>query len=198
MYEMKDLAVKDLIALTLKESTATELLAKFPSARELSEATTEELIKVKGLGQSKARQILAGIELGKRLYATPPTELVYIRCPQDVFDLLKDMQLLDREHFKCINLSTKNCILEIDTVSIGSLNSSPVHPRELFKMPIKRSAAAIIIAHNHPSGDPSPSKEDLEVTKRLVDAGKLLGIELFDHIIIGNHKYVSLKEKGVI
>jgi DNA repair protein RadC len=111
---------------------------------------------------------------------------------------LSDMQFLDREHFKSITLNTKNIVLAIDTVSIGNLNSSPVHPRELFKLPIKRSGAAVIVSHNHPSGDPTPSKEDIEVTKRLAEAGKLLGIDIYDHIIIGSQKYVSLKEQGII
>ena len=106
--------------------------------------------------------------------------------------------LLDREYFKAVNLNVKNMVLAVDTISMGSLTSSIVHPRELFKAAIKRSAFSLVLVHNHPSGLPDPSTEDIEVTKRLVDAGKLLGIEVLDHVIIGHNPYVSLKERGVI
>jgi DNA repair protein RadC len=115
-------------------------MARFPTIRELSEATPEELTKVKGLGQVKTKKLMAALELGERLYTAPVNSYGPINSPQDVFNLLADMQLLDREYFKAINLNTKNHILAVDTISIGSLNSSVVHPRELFKMAIKRSA----------------------------------------------------------
>jgi len=196
MYE--SLSIEDLLKLTVHEDAATELSAKFSTAREIADATYEELSKVKGLGQIRAKQLLAAIALGKRLYTTPPNEPYFINSPRDIFNLCEDMSLLDREHFRIINLNTKNMVLAVDTCSIGTLNSSLVHPREVFKAPLRRSSAAIIALHNHPSGDPTPSKEDLEITKRLVDAGKLLGIPLLDHIIIGAQKYVSLKERGIM
>lgn len=194
----RDVPLKDLLSLTVHEATATELLAKFPTIKEIAEAAPEELAQVKGIGHTRANALLAAIELGKRLYTTPAAEKPIINSPQDVFNLLSDMQFLDREYFKAINLNTKNMILAIDTISIGSLNSSLVHPRELFKAAIKRSANSLILAHNHPSGIPDPSREDLEVTRRLLEAGKLLGIEVVDHVLIGAHRYVSLKERELI
>jgi DNA repair protein RadC len=199
MYELSQLPLKQLLSLTVRENTASELLSQFPTLKDLAEATTEELSNVKGQGQNRARQLLAAMELGRRLYTLPADKPQIIRCPQDVFDILgPDMQLLDREHFRVINLSTKNAILSVDTVSIGGLSTTVVHPRETYKGAVRRSSAAILAVHNHPSGDPTPSKEDIEVTKRLAEAGKLLSIELFDHVIIGHGKYVSLKEKGIL
>ncbi|MDR3541885.1 MAG: DNA repair protein RadC [Desulfosporosinus sp.] len=192
-----NLPLQDLLALTVRESS-TDLLKKFPSITELAEATEEELIKVKGLGKSKAMKILVALELGRRMYTASAKDIVSINSPQDVYDLLIDMTLLDREYFKAIFLNTKNHVIAVETISIGTLNSSLVHPREVFKGAIKRSACSVIPVHNHPSGDPTPSTEDLEITKRLVDAGKLLGILVVDHVIIGSQRYISLKERGVM
>lgn len=198
MYEFSNLSTEQLLKLTVNETAANEILNNFPSAKDLSLATPEELQTIKGLGPIKAKQLLAALALGKKAYATPKEEQAIIRSPKDVFDLLgAEMQLLDREHFKVINLNTKNKILYIDTTSIGSLSSSIVHPREVFKLPIKKSAATIILVHNHPSGDSTPSKEDLEVSKRLFEVGKIIGIEVLDHIIIGD-TYCSLKERGLL
>lgn len=193
-----ELPLRDLLTLTVNEDTATELLTKFPSIHELAEAAPEELAQIKGLGKVKAKRLLSAIELGKRVYTTPATEKTIIYSPEDVFNLLSDMQFLDREHFRAISLNTKNRVLAVDTISIGTLNSSLVHPREVFKSAIKRSGNSLLLCHNHPSGDPTPSKEDLEVTQRLVDAGKLLNVPILDHVIIGHQKYVSLKERGII
>ena len=110
---------------------------------------------------------------------------------------MNEMRYLDREHFRAILLNTKNHVLRVETIGIGTLNSTAVHPREVFKLAVKYSAAAIILVHNHPSGDPTLSRDDLEVTKRLVEVGKVLGIDILDHIIIGDGKFVSLKEKGL-
>jgi DNA repair protein RadC len=193
------LNIKDLLSLTVNETTATGLLARFSTITELAEATEEELMKIKGLGHSRAIKILTAIELGRRMYVAPAKDIKRINSPQDVYDLLIDMQLLDRECFKVLNLSTKNQVIAIDTISIGTLDSTLVHPREVFKMAIKRSSFSILVAHCHPSsGDPTPSSEDIEITKRLVDAGKLLGIPVTDHVIIGSQRYVSLKERGVM
>jgi DNA repair protein RadC len=111
---------------------------------------------------------------------------------------MEEMCYLDREQFRVLLLNTKNQVLAVETVSVGTLNSSLVHPREVFKQAVVKSAAAVILVHNHPSGDPGPSSEDLEITRRLHDAGKLIGIEVLDHIIIGDHIYFSVKEKGII
>lgn len=192
-----------LLRIGTKEDNVLELAAKIltqvGNVKGLVNHSIDDLKNIKGIGLAKAAQIKAAIELGKRISSTSNEERPIIRSPQDVERLLmEEMRHLDREYFKAISLNTKNNVLAIETVSVGSLSSSIVHPRELFKNPIKRSAAAIILVHNHPSGDPSPSKEDLDVTRRLAEVGKLLGIEVLDHIIIGDNKYISLKEKGVI
>lgn len=192
-----------LLRIGTKEENVLELAAKIltqvGNIKGLASYSIEDLKNIKGIGLAKAAQIKAAVEIGKRISSAPNEERPIIRSPQDVERLLmEEMRHLDREYFKAISLNTKNNVLAIETVSVGSLSSSIIHPRELFKNPIKRSAAALILVHNHPSGDPSPSKEDLDVTKRLVEVGKLLGIEVLDHIIIGDNKYISLKEKGVI
>jgi DNA repair protein RadC len=120
-----------------------------------------------------------------------------IRSPQDVSRMvMEDMRFLQQEHFVCIFLNTKNGVIGRETLSVGSLNATIVHPRELYRAAIKRSAASIICVHNHPSGDPTPSSEDIQLTQRLVEAGQILGIDLLDHMIIGDRKFVSMKELG--
>jgi len=163
----------------------------------LAEATVEQLSSIRGVGPAKAAQIKAAVELGKRMASTTQWERPVIKSPKDVANLLlEDMRYLDREHFKAVLLNSKNHVLAVDLVSIGSLNASLVHPRELFKRAIVKSAAGIILVHNHPSGDPQPSEEDKLVTHRIVEAGEIIGIDVLDHIIIGDGKFVSLREKG--
>lgn len=198
------LSAAELLAIILRigtrEESALELshriLGEPQGLRFLAEVSLEDLCRIKGIGLAKATQIKAAVELGKRLACLGPGIRPLIRSPQEVGTLvMEDMCYLDREHFRVILLNTKNQVLSVETVSIGSLNSSLVHPREVFKQAILRSAAAVILVHNHPSGDPSPSKEDIEITRRLEDAGRLIGIEVLDHIIIGDHIFTSLKEK---
>jgi DNA repair protein RadC len=163
------------------------------------DSSVEELSKIKGIGTAKAVQIKAAVELGRRISSYNRGQQVTITSPLDVKDLLmEEMRFLEKEHFKTILLNIKNHVISIEDISIGSLNSSIVHPREVFKPAIRRSSASIILVHNHPSGDPTPSREDIEVTTRLVDAGKILGIGVLDHIIIGNNSILSLKEKGLM
>jgi DNA repair protein RadC len=163
----------------------------------LAEASVEELISIRGIGPAKTAQIKAAIELGKRLASTTRWERPAIKSPLDVFHLMgEDMRYLDRENFNAILLNTKNYVLGIDTISVGSLNASLVHPRELFKRAILKSAAAIILVHNHPSGDPQPSEEDKQVTRKMVEAGGIIGIDVLDHIIIGDGRFASLREQG--
>ncbi|NLC38684.1 MAG: DNA repair protein RadC, partial [Clostridia bacterium] len=151
---------------------ANRLLAQAGGLRFLVETSIEELSKIKGIGLAKASQIKAAVELGRRIALDPGEMRPVIRSPEDVASLLMEkMRFLDREHFQVLTLNTKNQVLGIKTAFIGSLNSSIVHPREIFKEAIKRSAAALILVHNHPSGDPSPSPEDLDVTRRLQEAG---------------------------
>lgn len=160
-------------------------------------APLEEIAAVPGIGEAKAARIKAALELAQRLSTTRAVRPL-IRRPEDAAELcMASMRHLDREHFRVLLLDTKHRVLGDEQVSIGHLNASLVHPRELFKGAIRRSAAAVILVHNHPSGDPTPSSEDLDVTGRLAAAGKILGIEVLDHIIIGDNQYASFKERGL-
>lgn len=162
----------------------------------LTQVSPEELKLKKGMGLAKVAQVKAAVEIGRRLSRQKMGFKPTIYAPVDAASLLMgEMSYFDREHFKVINLNTKNQVIMIDEVSVGSLNASLVHPREVFKQPIKRSAASLILAHNHPSGDTRPSKEDVVLTERLCEVGKLLGIEILDHLIIGKNSYLSMKEK---
>lgn len=197
----------DLLAIMLRTGTAkasamelaAAILSRFKDLRALSQATIEELSEIKGIGPVKAVQVKAALELGRRLASLPAEERPIIRCPEDVCSLLmEDLRNLDREYFLALLLNTKNQVLAKETISIGTLNASMVHPRELFKVAIRRSAAAVILVHNHPSGDPTPSREDITLTKRLQEAGEIIGIDVLDHIVIGDNRFTSLKSKGLI
>ncbi|MGD0153313.1 MAG: DNA repair protein RadC [Thermacetogeniaceae bacterium] len=201
------LSSAELLAITLgsgsREESALDLAQRLLQGsrglRFLAEASFEELCGVKGIGPAKAAQVQAAVELGKRLACMEQGLRPTVRSPQDVCSfVMEEMCYLDREHFRVVILNTKNQVLAVETISVGSLNSSLVHPREVFKPALLKSAAAVILLHNHPSGDATPSSEDLEITRRLVEAGKLIGIEVLDHIIIGDHVFTSLKEKAVI
>lgn len=162
----------------------------------LAECSPEELSKVNGIGIAKSCQIAAAIEIGKRIAGSPKDIRVSVCSPKAVADLfMEEMRYLKKEYFKVLFLNTKNEIGSYENVSIGNLSSSIVHPREVFRSAVKKSAAAIIVIHNHPSGNPLPSQNDLDITKRLAEAGKLMGIPLLDHLIIGDGVYISLKEK---
>jgi DNA repair protein RadC len=197
----------ELIAILLRTGTKDEgvlqlsnrLLTNFEGLRLLKDATLEEMTEIKGIGQAKAIQILAAVEIGRRITNLNYTDRYVIRSPEDGANyVMNDMRFLSQEHFVCLYLNTKNQVLHKQTIFIGSLNASIVHPREVFREALKRSAASIICLHNHPSGDPAPSREDIEVTKRLVECGKMIGIDVLDHLIIGENKFVSLKEKGYL
>ena len=178
---------------------AQRLLGLNGGLRYLAEATVDQLSNLRGIGPAKAAQIKAAVELGKRLRVASQLERPVIKSPLDVGNLLsEEMRYLDREQFKALLLNTKNCLLSIDTISIGSLNASLVHPRELFKNAVIKSAAGLILVHNHPSGNPEPSSEDINMTKRIIEAGDILGISVLDHIIIGDGTHISLREKGLI
>lgn len=178
---------------------AEKVIARAGGLRFLPDYSIEELQEIKGIGLAKAVQIKAALELGRRMAATLRPATQSLNSPQDVAGfLMEEMRYHHKEYFKIILLNTKNQIISLEDISVGSLNSSIVHPREIFNVSVKKSAAAIILAHNHPSGDPRPSNEDLEVTKRVVEAGKILGINVLDHLIIGEGKYFSLKEKGLL
>ncbi|MEH6993659.1 MULTISPECIES: DNA repair protein RadC [Bacillaceae] len=203
----ESLSNHELIAILLRTGTKDEsvlqlsnrLLTNFEGLRLLKAATLEEMTEIKGIGQAKAIQILAAVEIGRRIANLNYTDRYVIRSPEDGANyVMNDMRFLSQEHFVCLYLNTKNQVLHKQTIFIGSLNASIVHPREVFREALKRSAASIICLHNHPSGDPAPSREDIEVTKRLVECGKMIGIDVLDHLIIGENKFVSLKEKGYL
>ncbi len=164
----------------------------------LYDTSLEELQGIHGIGRVKAIQIKAVMELSKRIASSfAAGGRVTVKSPQDISRLfMEEMRHLKKEVFKVIFLNTKNHVIKSTNISIGSLTASIVHPREVFKEAVKVGCAALIFLHNHPSGDPEPSSEDIETTKRLMSAGNILGIKVLDHIIIGDGKFVSLKEKG--
>jgi DNA repair protein RadC len=165
---------------------------------EIVDCTVDQLITL-GLREKQAQQLQAALELNRRLHQDPLNKPVIIRSPKDIANYkMEAMRDLKQEHLVCLFLNTKNRVIGEKTIFIGSLNSSIVHPREIFKEAVIRSAASLVCLHNHPSGDPEPSREDIEVTKRLVNAGQLVGIELLDHVIIGNGKFISLRNEGHI
>jgi DNA repair protein RadC len=177
---------------------AERLLVDFGGLTGLAQASFEELCGARGMGEAKATQIKAALELGRRLLAAAPQERLQVRNPADVANLLMmEMGLLEQEHLRAVLLDTKNFVIRIATVYAGSLNSAVVRVGEVFREAIRANAAAIILAHNHPSGDPTPSPEDVRVTQMVVEAGVLLDISVLDHLIIGRNRYVSLKERGL-
>jgi DNA repair protein RadC len=203
----ESLSNQELLAILLRTGTkeesvltlANRVLVQFEKLHALKHATVEEMKEIKGIGEAKAIQLLAAIELGKRLAQKEIDNKYTIRSPEDAANFLMPfMTSLQQENFVALYLNVKNQIIHQQTVFIGSLNASIVHPREIYRVAVRRAAAAIIVAHNHPSGNPVPSPEDIDVTKRLLEAGQILGIDLLDHIIIGDHQFVSLKEKGYI
>lgn len=165
----------------------------------LARMSAGELMGIRGIGSAKAAEIMAAVELGKRLSSSAVRQRAVVTCPEDAADYaMPRFRYEDRENFAVILLNVKNHILSMPVISVGSLTASVVHPREVFKVAIQQTAASIILVHNHPSGDPTPSKEDIEITARLVQVGRVMDIPVLDHIILGNDNYISLKEKGVI
>lgn len=165
----------------------------------LCDNTPEELAHLKGIGKAKACQILAAIELGRRVATQPRKKRVSIGNPGDIVNLfMEKMRYYKEEHFLTLLLDTKGKVIEEVEVSVGDLNSAPVHPREVFKQAVKRSAAAVVLIHNHPSGDPTPSRDDLDITLRLTESARILGINVIDHIIIGDGEYISLKSEDLM
>ena len=178
--------------------TAQKLLAQFGSLQKLAEASIEELSSIKGIGLAKAAQIKATFEISRRLSTQAPSyKSKELTDPEKVYRLIKSkLKDYHKEHFYIIVLNSRGH--SIAEVSVGSLNASVVHPREVFAEAIRNKAASVIFAHNHPSGDPEPSEDDLEITKRLVESGKILGIEVLDHIIVAKDGFFSFKNKGLL
>lgn len=206
-YGAEKLSNSELIAIILGNGTSkenilsisTRLLKISGGLNGLLNSDADELVKIDGIGKAKAVQLLALGELTKRFKSYKSGESYKILTPKDAASLIMDeLKVFDKEHLYVIMLNTKNIVIKISDVSVGSLNSSIVHPREVYNEPIVKHAASIIICHNHPSGDPEPSSQDISITKRLKECGKIIGIELLDHIIIGDGIYISLKEKGIV
>ncbi|MCX8129227.1 MAG: DNA repair protein RadC [Clostridia bacterium] len=210
-YGPQILSDAELLAIIIKTGSKSDtsvtlsqrLLKEDKSEKGLSflyDLSLEQLKCIRGIGKVKAIQIKALTELSKRIAASfGLSERPVVKSPDDVSRLLmEEMRHLKKEVFKIILLSTKNHVIRILDISVGSLASSIVHPREVFSEAVKAGCSAIILIHNHPSGDPEPSKEDIETTNRLVSGGNILGIKILDHIVIGNGKYVSLKERGLL
>lgn len=165
----------------------------------LAECRPEELESIKGIGRAKACEILAAAELGKRIASRPKCKRPEISSAQDIADIFMErMRYYKKEHFISLMINAKGEIIEESKISIGDLCSSTTHPREVFVDAVRRSAGSVIFLHNHPSGDPEPSQMDVETTKRLMEAGELLGIPVLDHIVIGDGKFVSMKARGLI
>lgn len=194
----------DLLGMILRESPGSDVVkgveSVIASDRHIMELTKEELLEIGGIGETHADSIVAALLLTK-IYgqAGALEQKISFGSPKEVADLMmEEMRYLDREHFKILLLNTKNSVICVETISIGSLNASIVHPREVFKSAIKKSAASVILLHNHPSGNPEPSAQDIDVTHRLVEAGKILGIQVLDHIVFGDGIYVSMKEESLL
>ena len=172
------------------------LLSDLDGLSGLARASTYELRQVKGIGEVKAAQIKAALELGRRATKSPMPERPIVRSPAEAAHLLMpEMCNLEQEHTRVILLNTRNHVLSTPTIYIGNLNSTVIRFAELFRAGIRQNAASIIVAHNHPSGDPAPSPEDIVMTRKMVEAGEFLGIDVLDHIIIGRNSFVSLKER---
>ncbi|RCW49700.1 MULTISPECIES: DNA repair protein RadC [unclassified Halanaerobium] len=197
----------ELLALIIRtgsrEKTAVELaqyiINYFGGLKNLINLSCEELTAVKGVGKAKAAQISSLVELSKRISKTKAKKGKTIFTPSKAAELLmEDMRHLEQEVVKTVLLDVKNKVIKIAEITKGGLSSSIVHPRDVFKEAIRKNSAAIIMAHNHPSGEPTPSPDDIRISKKIAKSGTILGIELIDHIIIGDGKYVSLKEKDLI
>lgn len=207
-FGVESLSNAELLAILLRTGTKGEnvislsnrVITELKGLDGLLNISYDEANKIKGIKKVKACQIIAMSELFNRFKTLKSKNGNFkITSPREISSLLiNEMSNLNQEVFKVILLNTKNNIIGTKDVFKGTLNSSIVHPREVFKEAVSRGSASIIVCHNHPSGDPNPSREDIDITIRLKECGKLMGIALLDHIIIGNNKYVSLKEKGII
>lgn len=193
----------ELLALILGSGTrganvlevAERLLKKYGGER-LVEVSLTELSTNRGVGKAKASTLIACFELARRLFKREEDEV--IKGPEEVYELTKEIRTAKKEHVVALYLDARNRILKKETISIGSLTANIVHPREVFQPAVGLSAASVILVHNHPSGDPTPSQDDLALTRRLLEAGRIMGIEVLDHVIVGAKRFLSLKEEGLL
>lgn len=202
-YGPEKLHTSELLAIILRSGTkgqnvielSRKILKKFPND-DLSRATFKELRNTFGLGSAKVCEIMACMEIGKRILKDKKTELIL--SPKDVWENLHDIRDNKKEHFIVFYLDTRNQKIQREIISVGILNANLIHPREVFESAIRNNAAQILIAHNHPSGDTHPSQDDIVVSRRLIEAGKILGIEIVDHVIVSNFSYLSLKCENLL
>lgn len=205
---LETLSNAELIALILHTGTkemsaihlAEELLSSVDDGMKgLGSASLDELMSIKGIGKSKACAVAGAVELGKRIASAGARYLRIIDSAENVADMfMEELRYKKKEHFKCLLVNAKGKAIYCDDVSVGELSGTVVHPREVFNQAVKKSASAVILIHNHPSGDPSPSKEDIATTERLVESGKVLGIRVLDHVIIGDGRYISMRSAGLM
>ncbi len=179
--------------------TAQRLLSQFGNLKGIANASVEELSQVKGIGLAKASQIKAAFELANRLEGySEAGDKPLVKTPEEVVNLVRSrLKGKKKEYFLALLLDTRNQLIKVAEISVGSLDSSIVHPREVFREAISASAASVIFVHNHPSGDPTASEDDIKLTKRLTEVGEIVGIDVLDHIIIGDKTYLSLKREGL-
>lgn len=204
----ENLSTAEILAILLrsgtKEKSALELASELMTVSAegigfLAECRPEELAKIRGIGLAKACEILAAVELGRRIASRPSAKRTSITSAQDIAQIFMErMRYYKKEHFVSLMLNVKGEIIEEAKISVGDLCSSTTHPREVFVDAVRRSAGSVVFLHNHPSGDPEPSQTDVETTLRLMEAGNILGIPVLDHIVIGDGCYVSMKARGMI
>ncbi len=206
-FGVEALSAQEVLALLLGRGIAGEsvmttvqrLLSQFGNLKGIASASVEELSQVRGIGLAKAAQIKAAFELANRLEGYPEAgKKALVKTPEDIVALVRGrLKGKKKEHFLALLLNTRNQLIKVAEISVGSLDTSIVHPREVFKEAISASAASVIFIHNHPSGDAEASEDDIKLTKRLAEAGEIMGIDVLDHIIIGDKNYLSLKREGL-
>jgi len=206
-FGVEALSAQEILALILGRGiagesvtvTAQRLLSRFGSLKGIASASIEEMSQVRGVGPAKASQIKAAFELANRLEGYPELgKKPIVKTPDEVASLVRGrLRGKKKEHFLALLLDTRNQLMKVSEISVGSLDTSIVHPREVFKEAIAASAASVIFVHNHPSGDPKASEDDIRLTKRLAEAGEIVGIDVLDHIIICDKEHLSLKSKGL-
>ena len=203
-YGPSSLSTAELLAIILRTGTrsesvlnlSTRLISQFGGLPGLARASFDELCDVHGFGDAKSAQLKAAIELGRRAMSFQETERAIVQSPQDVANLLQgEMAFLEQEHMRVVLLNTRNRVLSVHEVYKGNANSAVVRPGEVLREAVRVNALAVILVHNHPSGDPAPSEEDVQITRQIIDAGKLLDIEVLDHVVLAQRGFVSLKER---